>query len=385
MYTCRVAPELNTLYALQHQVHHRAERGVHGSGANKTGANGADLYVDVPPGTLVRDGESQELIADLTAAGQTFQIAAGGRGGRGNQAFKTTRNTAPHIAENGEQGEERWIELELKLVADVGIIGVPNAGKSTLLSVVSAAKPKIADYPFTTVAPNLGVAEVGHRQMVLADVPGLMEGAHEGVGLGIDFLRHIERTRVLVHLVSGESPDPVGDFEAINQELELFNPALLDKPQLVVLSKMDLPQAQAAWPAFEQEMQRLGFGAMNISAVTGLNVPDLLYRVQELLDALPPPLQEEPEELPEITPPPDENAFRIFATGESAWRVEGVAIERAAQMTNWDYYEAALRFQRILQAMGIADALREQGVEEGDAVTIGAVELIWGYDNAFET
>ena len=380
----RVEPNLNTLYALHHQVHQRAERGGHGQGANKTGANGADLYVPVPPGTLVRDAETQELIADLTVAEQTFLAAHGGRGGRGNVAFKTARNNAPRLAENGEQGEEYWLELELKLVADVGIIGVPNAGKSTLLSVVSAAKPKIADYPFTTVSPNLGVAEVGHRQMVLADVPGLMEGAHEGVGLGIDFLRHIERTRVLVHLVSGDSPDPAGDFEAINQELELFNPALMGKPQIVALNKMDLPQAQEAWPAFEQKINSLGLPMMNISAVTGLNVQTLLYRVQEMLDALPPPFQEEPEELPEIAPPPDENTFRIFAAGEGAWRVEGVGIERAAQMTNWDYYESGLRFQRILRAMGIADALREEGVEEGDTVAFGTVELVWGYDNALE-
>jgi GTPase len=379
----RVDPELNTLYTLHHEVHQRAERGGHGQGANKTGASGADRYVPVPPGTLVRDAETHELVADLTAEGQTHLVARGGRGGRGNAAFKTSRNNAPRIAENGEQGEERWLELELKLVADAGIIGVPNAGKSTLLSVVSAAKPKIADYPFTTVAPNLGVAEVGHRQIVLVDVPGLMEGAHEGVGLGLEFLRHIERTRVLIHLVSGDSPDPLGDFAALNQELELFNPALLDKPQIVALNKMDLPQAQDVWPVFQQRIESLGRPVMHISAVTGLNVQELLYRVQEMLDALP-PVYEEAGELPEIVPPPDENAFRIYAAGEGAWRVEGIAIERTAQMTNWDYYEAALRFQRILRAMGITDALREKGVEEGDTVAIGTVELVWGYDNALE-
>ena len=190
------------------------------------------------------------MLADLTHASTSArrQAVAAAR----NVAFKSPRNKAPRVAENGELGEERWLELELKLVADAGIIGVPNAGKSTLLSVVSAAKPKIADYPFTTVEPSLGVAEVGHRQMTLADIPGLMEGAHEGVGLGLDFLRHIERTRVLIHLVSGVSPDPIGDFDAINQELTLFNPALADKPQLVVLNKMDLPEAQAAWPALSR-------------------------------------------------------------------------------------------------------------------------------------
>ncbi|MDI9547311.1 MAG: GTPase ObgE [Chloroflexota bacterium] len=377
-------PGLNTLYALQHQVHHRAERGVHGQGANKTGAAGADLTIPVPLGTLVRDAETGELLADLTHAGQRFLVVRGGRGGRGNVAFKSPRNKAPRVAENGELGEERWLELELKLVADAGIIGVPNAGKSTLLSVVSAAKPKIADYPFTTVEPSLGVAEVGHRQMTLADIPGLMEGAHEGVGLGLDFLRHIERTRVLIHLVSGVSPDPIGDFDAINQELTLFNPALADKPQLVVLNKMDLPEAQAAWPAFEQEIARRDLPVMSISAVTGENVEALLYRVQEMLDAAPAPEAEPLEELPEIAPAPDEKEFHVYLEGEGVWRVEGVAIERIAQMTNWDYYEAVMRFQRVLRAMGVTEALKAAGVAEGDTVAIGPVELVWGYENAFD-
>ncbi len=380
-----VDESINTLYPLQHQVHHRADRGVHGQGSNKTGAAGGDLTIPVPPGTLVRDAESGELLADLTHPGQTFMAAEGGRGGRGNVAFKTPRNKAPRVAENGEAGVERWLELELKLVADIGIIGVPNAGKSTLLSVVSAARPKIAAYPFTTVEPSLGVAEVGHRQMVLADIPGLLEGAHEGVGLGLDFLRHIERTRILIHLVSGDSQDPVGDFEAINQELTLFNPELADKPQLVVLNKMDLPEAQASWPAFEQEIARRGLPVMNISAATGLNVEALLYRVQQMLDDTPLPVEEPPEEMPEITPKPDEKEFHIYLEGEGLWHVEGEAIERIAQMTNWDYYEAAMRFQRILRAMGITEALNAAGVVDGDTVLIGDVELVWGYDNAFES
>ena len=379
-----VDPSLNTLYSLQNQVHHRAERGVHGQGANKTGAAGADLTLSVPPGTLVREAESGDLLADLTRPGQRFLVARGGRGGRGNAAFKSSRNNAPRVAEKGELGEEFWLELELKLVADIGIIGVPNAGKSTLLSVVSAAKPKIADYPFTTVEPSLGVAEVGHRQMALADIPGLLEGAHEGVGLGLDFLRHIERTRVLIHLVSGDSQDPVGDFDAINQELTLFNPALADKPQLVVFNKMDLPAAQEAWPAFEQEIARRGLPVMSISAATSQNVATLLFRVQAMLDAAPLPPDEPLEELPEIAPGPDEKEFHIYLEGEGLWRVEGVAIERTAQMTNWDYYEAAMRFQRILRAMGITEALKAAGVAEGDTVMIGPLELVWGYDNAFD-
>lgn len=383
-----VDPGLNTLYPFQSQVHYRAERGTHGSGSNKTGATGKDMEIAVPPGTLVRDADTGELLADLTRQGQRALIVRGGRGGRGNAAFKTARNKAPRIAENGEAGEERWVELELKLVADVGIIGVPNAGKSTLLSVVSAAKPKIADYPFTTVTPNLGVAEIDHRQIVLADIPGLLEGAHEGIGLGRDFLRHIERTRVLIHLLSGDSPDPLGDFEAINQELLLFNPALADRPQIVVLNKLDLPQAQEVWPTVEAAMQARDLPVMAISAVTGENVQTLLYRAQAMLDELPPPAPEDESEdgvLAEATiSPEEEKAFHIIAEGDGVWRVEGIAVERAAQMTNWDYYEAAMRFQRILRALGITDALREAGVEEGDTVQIGPAELVWGYENALD-
>ena len=378
-----VDPGLNTLAAFKNQVHYRAERGVHGGGANKTGANGTDLRIPVPPGTLVYRAETGDVIADLTHAGDEERVVRGGRGGRGNNSFKSARNKAPRMAEKGEPGEELWLELELKLVADVGIVGVPNAGKSTLLSVVSAAKPKIADYPFTTIVPNLGVAEINHRQIVLADIPGLMEGAHEGTGLGHEFLRHIERTRVLIHVLAGDSPDPLGDFQAINQEMSLFNPALADKPQIVAFNKMDLPMAQEQWPQIEAAIQVQDLPVIAISAVTRENVQQLLYQVQALLDELPDPLPAAEEALPEIVPEADENRFEIVNLGDGEWRVTGIAIERTARMTNWDYYEAAMRFQRILRAMGIRDALGEAGVQEGDTVHIANVELIWGYDNAF--
>ncbi|MCB9138911.1 MAG: GTPase ObgE [Caldilineaceae bacterium] len=378
-----VDPGLNTLAAFKNQVHYRAERGVHGGGANKTGANGTDLRIPVPPGTLVYRAETGDVIADLTHAGDEERVVRGGRGGRGNNSFKSARNKAPRMAEKGEPGEELWLELELKLVADVGIVGVPNAGKSTLLSVVSAAKPKIADYPFTTIVPNLGVAEINHRQIVLADIPGLMEGAHEGTGLGHEFLRHIERTRVLIHVLAGDSPDPLGDFQAINQEMSLFNPALADKPQIVAFNKMDLPMAQEQWPQIEAAIQAQDLPVIAISAVTRENVQQLLYQVQALLDELPDPLPAAEEALPEIVPEADENRFEIVSLDDGEWRVTGIAIERTARMTNWDYYEAAMRFQRILRAMGIRDALGEAGVQEGDTVHIANVELIWGYDNAF--
>ncbi len=376
-------PEMNTLYAHHHQVHYRAERGNHGSGADKNGANGPDMRIPVPIGTVVRNADTGEVIADLEHPGDAVIVARGGRGGRGNSAFKSPRNKAPRIAEKGGAGEEIWLTLELKLVADVGIIGVPNAGKSTLLSVVSAAKPKIADYPFTTVTPMLGVAELDHIQIIIADIPGLLEGAHEGVGLGIDFLRHVERTRVLIHLLRGDSPDPLGDFEAINQELVLFNPALVDKPQIIAFNKMDLPEAREKWPLVERALTERGLTVFAISAATRQNVDMLLYKVKDVLEALPLPLIVS-EELPEITPPVNENAFQVYQVADRKWYVEGVAIERTAAMTNWTYYEAAMRFQRILKAMGISDELRQAGIRDGDVVRIGETELVWGFENAFE-
>ncbi len=374
---------LNTLYNLHQQVHYRAERGGHGGGADKTGAVGADLHIEVPVGTLVRDADSGELLADLTEPGQSIIVAHGGRGGRGNAAFMTGRNKAPHFAEKGEPGEELWLTLELKLVADVGIIGVPNAGKSTLLSVISAARPKIGDYPFTTLAPTLGVVDLGDEPFVVADIPGLLEGAHEGYGLGIEFLRHVERTRVLIHLLRGDSPDPLGDYEAINQELVLFNPDLAAKPQVVALNKSDLPDAQAAWPAVEAAMKAQGVPAFLISAAANQDIAPMLYKVKEALDALP-KYSAPKDELREITPPRDEKAFSVYKLGDNVYFVEGIAIERAAAMTNWDYYEATARFQRILKALGIADELVEQGVQNGDVVRVGDTELVWGYDNALD-
>lgn len=374
---------INTLHGFRRKVHYRAERGRHGGGTKKVGATGDDLLIQVPVGTVARIADSDTVLADLVRDGQRALVARGGRGGRGNAAFKSGRNRAPRLAENGEVGEERWLELELKMVADAGIIGVPNAGKSTLLSVISEATPKIAEYPFTTVVPNLGVAEVNHVQIVFADIPGLLEGAHDGVGLGLEFLRHIERSRILVHLLDGASPDPVGDFAVINQEMQLFNPTLADRPQLIVLNKLDLPQAREIWPRLQEAMAETGCPMLAISAVTGENVQQLLYEVKAQLESLPNPADtDEAEELPTLAPVEDERSFRVTRLEDDMWQVEGIEIERVAQMTNWDYYEAGLRFQRILSAMGISDTLREQGVQDGDTVVIGGTELVWGYENA---
>lgn len=371
-----VKPTLNTLIHFSRQTHFRAESGAPGGTSNKTGRSGADLVIDVPPGTVVRDAETGEVIADLVAPGQRVIVARGGRGGRGNARFATSTNQAPRIAEKGEPGEERWLTLELKLLADVGIVGVPNAGKSTLLSVISNARPKIADYPFTTLQPNLGVVVLDDRDLVFADIPGLVEGAHLGAGLGHDFLRHVQRTRVLIHVLDGAADDPIADFHQINTELALFDDRLAQKPQVVVLNKLDLPQAQARWPALSAALKKLGYEAMAMSAITHEGVREVVNRAVQVLDALPPAVPEAAE-LPVYQLGEDPLAFSVTREGEDRFRVSGKRIERAAAMTYWDYDQAVNRFQRILESMGVAAALEAAGVRPGDTVYIGDLELEW--------
>ena len=369
-------PHLTTLIDFKKRSHFRAGRGGHGGSNNKQGARGASLEIQVPTGTIVRDAQTGDVLADLVENGQRVLVARGGRGGRGNAAFATPTNQAPRIAENGEPGQERWLELELRLIADVGIVGVPNAGKSTLLAAVSAARPKIADYPFTTLEPNLGVAEVDRRALVLADIPGLIEGAHAGAGLGHAFLRHIERTRVVIHLLDGLAEDPLADYHQINEELRLFDPDLARKPQVVALNKMDLPEVRERWPALRSALQAAGVEPMAISAATGERTRELLRRVAVLVEAAPP--QAPPAPLPVLRPHerPAE-AFRILREPDGAFRVQGERIERTAAMTPWGNEEAVDRFQRILRATGIWQALEEAGIEVGDTVRIGGIELEW--------
>ncbi|MBC8100807.1 MAG: GTPase ObgE [Armatimonadetes bacterium] len=374
----KVNHRMNTLVHFQHKVHFKAKHGVRGGQKDMTGASADEMIIEVPPGTVVKDAQTGNIMADLVQRDTTYMLLRGGRGGRGNARFATSSNQAPRFAEKGEPGTERWVVLELKLIADIGIVGVPNAGKSTLLSVVSNAKPKIANYPFTTLEPNLGVAVYGDRDLVLADIPGLIEGAHQGVGLGHSFLRHVQRCRVLIHLINGESENPLADYSQINTELALFDEQLAQKPQLVVFNKMDLPEAQERWRIVEPLLRARGVNAIAISAAAQTNVTSLMQQVFGLVESLPPqaaapvavatPLYELGE---------DEFAFEITRDDRGAFHVTGRRIERAAMMTYWDYDEAVLRFQKILETLGVSAALENAGVKVGDTVFIGEFELEW--------
>jgi len=370
-----VDPHLNTLYRFSKKRHFKAKRGEHGRGKNQHGAFGAPWRVPVPPGTVVYETDSGELLGDLTEPGQELVVARGGRGGKGNARFVTSTNQAPRIAEHGEPGQECWLRLELKLLADVGLVGMPNAGKSTLLAAVTAARPKIAPYPFTTLQPNLGVVVLDSQtEFVLADIPGLIEGASEGKGLGHEFLRHIERTRVLIHLLDGFSADPLADFVAINRELAAFGHGLAQKPQLVALNKMDEPQVRALWPEVQATLEAQGYPTMAISALAREGTRELLYRAAQTLAELP---EEVPvRELLVFRPGEDEEAFAIERE-DDGWRVRGVRVERLAAMTIWNLDEAVRRFQRALEYMGVTAALEEAGVQSGDTVCIGDKELVW--------
>lgn len=368
---------LNSLYRQHKHSHYRAGDGGHGNTKNRTGARGDDVPIKVPPGTVVRDAVTGELLVDLTEEGQEVVILRGGRGGRGNIHFANSVNQAPRLAERGEPGKALWLELELKLIADVGIVGVPNAGKSTLLSVISAARPKIADYPFTTLQPNLGVVALENFEtMVFADIPGLIEGAAEGIGLGHEFLRHIERTRVLIHLIDGGATDPLQDWATILQELSMYGAGLELKPQLAVLNKIDLADAVAWHPLVEEEVKKAGYPFCAISAVTGQGVQEMLLRVKRMLDEAPEPAPPDVA-VPRLTALEDEDDFVIEREGDG-WRVRGRRIERIAAMTYFEFSPTLLRFQRILEQMGISEALQQAGVQSGETVYIGDEELEWG-------
>lgn len=369
-----VVPTLNTLASFRYQSRFIAKDGKKGGVNKMTGKSAEPLVIPVPPGTVVYD-ENGALLGDLTQPGQRLLVAEGGRGGRGNTHFATPSNQAPRTGEKGEPGQERVLRLELKLIADVGLVGVPNAGKSTFLAAVTNARPKIAPYPFTTLEPNLGVAELNSdATLVLADIPGLIEGAHRGTGLGFAFLRHVQRTRVLIHLLDGLSADPVADFTQINNELALFDANLAKKPMLVAFNKIDLPEVQQRWPQVKAELEKRGYQAVAISALTRTNLKPLLWRAWELLKEA--PLPEPAQELPVYKPEEDARAFTVEKV-PGGWRVKGAAIERSAAMTYWEYDGSVRRFQRMMETLGVDQALREAGIEDGDTVFIGEYELEW--------
>jgi GTP-binding protein len=370
-----VSPSLNTLYSFKHKDKFIATDGCKGGRSNSTGKSGEDLCIPVPQGTIIYDKLNGEVLGDLVDIGQRLAICQGGRGGRGNARFANSRNQAPRMAERGEPGQEKYLRLELKLIADIGIVGIPNAGKSTFLAAVTNAKPKIAAYPFTTIEPNLGVARVDDdTTLVLADIPGLIEGAHLGIGLGHDFLRHIQRTRVLIHLLDGGAEDPVLDLAQINSELALFDPDLAKKPQIIGFNKIDLPDVRQKWEKIEPQLKKLGYQPMAISGLSGENIRQVLYKAAQLLNEA--PTLTKPTDMPVYRVEADPRQFSVEKVADG-WRVHGAAIERAAAMTYWNNDASIRRFQRILETLEIDKALRTAGIHEGEMVFIGEYELEW--------
>ncbi|HEX7064152.1 MAG TPA: GTPase ObgE [Bacillales bacterium] len=370
---------LRTLMDFRYQRHFKASRGENGRSKNQHGKNAEDLVVKVPPGTVVKDGETEEVLADLTQKGERAVIAKGGRGGRGNTRFATAKNPAPRLSENGEPGEERSVVVELKVLADVGLVGFPSVGKSTLLSVVSAAKPKIASYHFTTIQPNLGVVDIEDgRSFVIADLPGLIEGAHQGAGLGHEFLRHIERTRVLIHVIDmsgSEGRDPYDDFVKINEELREYNLRLTERPQIVAANKMDLPGAEEELEKFKQQIDE-EIKVFPISAATKAGVRELLFVAADLVDKTPmfPILDEEDDndDEGEVTYrfEKEEPGFEISRSDDGAFVISGKRIERLFKMTNFQSDEGARRFAKQMKSMGIESELRKKNIQDGDTVRI---------------
>ncbi|GGH68600.1 GTPase Obg [Compostibacillus humi] len=366
---------LNTLMDFRYKRHFKGKRGENGMNKNQHGKNAEPLIVPVPPGTTVIDEDTGEVIADLTTHGQRAIIVKGGRGGRGNTRFASPRNPAPDFAENGEPGEERNIRVELKVIADVGLVGFPSVGKSTLLSVVSAAKPKIADYHFTTLAPNLGVVETeDHRSFVLADLPGLIEGAHQGVGLGHQFLRHVERTRLIVHVIDmagTEGRDPYDDYVKINEELKEYDPKLLQRPQIIAANKMDMPGAKENLQQFKERLAE-NTPVYEISAITKSGVRELLFAIADKLDEIPKvaPEFEDTEQEVVYRFKKEEEPFQISRDDDGAFVLSGGRIEKLFKMTDFSRDEAVQRFSRQLRQMGVDDALRKRGAKDGDTVRL---------------
>lgn len=380
----RAEAGLTSLGAYRHSPHVKATSGGRGARRRAHGRDGTDAVLSVPPGTVVRRDPDGEVLGEVLAAGDRLVVARGGRGGRGNVHFVTPTHQAPRHYERGDPGEEGWLELELKLIAEIGLVGAPNAGKSTLLSALTAARPEVGPYPFTTTSPNLGVISVesgpdGERSAVIADVPGLIEGAHRGHGLGHEFLRHVERCRVLLGVVNGAADDPVAEWHAVIAELRLHDPTLLQRPLRLVVTKHDLPEARARWRSVRAALLKDGYDPMAVSAHDGTGLDALRAA---LADAL----VEADRRQGDIGPEPARRVHR-FDPAADGWevvaeadglRVRGAAIERSAARTDFANEESRERFQRRLERLGIDAELRRRGARSGTMVRIGRLELEWG-------
>jgi GTP-binding protein len=371
---------VTTLLEFARRRHFRAESGGHGKGSRQHGGAGEDLTIVVPAGTQVRSEDG--LIADLIRSGDSVMVARGGRGGLGNTHFATSTQRAPRIAQKGEPGEERTLDLELKTIAQAALIGEPNAGKSSLLAAVSAARPRIGDYPFTTLSPNLGVAEApgdGEEVFVLADVPGLIAGAHKGAGLGHRFLRHVERAPILVHVVDASRPDAVGAYLTVRAELEAYKEEVAAKPEIVVGNKLDLPGAREGLARLRDALPERQ--VVGTSTVTNEGVPALLTAVAELLATLPKALEEEGPtgvRVYRLAAGDSDEGFHVEALGEDLYRVRGKRVQRMVAMTDLDSEEGVSHLQKQLERLGVFEALERAGVEVGDTVQIGEWETEWG-------
>ncbi|HOQ37053.1 MAG TPA: GTPase ObgE [Acetivibrio sp.] len=369
---------LRTLQDFRYKRKYIAENGENGRGSNCAGKSGEDLIVKVPPGTIVRDEQTGRVLADLVHAGQKVVIAKGGKGGAGNSHFATSTRQVPNFAKAGDEGQEFWVILELKLLADVGLIGFPNVGKSTILSMVTAAQPKIANYHFTTIDPNLGVVNIdAENGFVMADIPGLIEGAHEGVGLGHQFLKHVERTKLLIHVVDisgSEGRDPIKDFEIINEELKKFNPALYERPQVIAANKMDITGAGERLAEFKEVYEPKGYKIFPISAATKSGLKELIYYVAQKLKELPDTVLFETEEKETVYSVKEDDSYKIYKEND-AYVVEGSWIKKLVASTNFNDHESLQYFQRTIKRKGVIEALENMGIDEGDTVKMYDLEF----------
>ena len=374
-----VDEKLSTLMDFRYRRHYKAQNGEDGKAAKSSGKNGQDLYVKVPAGTIIKDAESGRVIADMKQFGQEFVVAKGGNGGWGNCHFATATRQIPRFAKSGTEGEKREIIMELKLLADVGLVGFPNVGKSTLLSVVSDARPKIANYHFTTLEPNLGVVDMGvGRSFVMADIPGIIEGASEGIGLGHEFLRHVERTRLLIHVVDAsgiEGRNPIEDFDLINKEIEMYNPTLATRTQIVAANKKDLVYDTEVYESFCAEMEKRGYKVFQISAATNSGVSDLMNYVASILDDIPVPvLFGDDEDEVQVISYEEEAPFTV-SVENGVYIVEGRWLKRLLGSTNFEDNESLQYFQNSLRKKGVIKALEKLGISEGDPVQMYEVEF----------